>query len=80
MSTTGGIVKRFRTNLGSEVSVNDKGTVQILFDWYEEYGACFDCSPDPDATRDTNFADLIWRCETCGGGSNKLFPTPEGYS
>lgn len=69
-----GAVRHYRTEAYSQVTVRKGHGMTVDFDWFEEDHACIDCEVDPDATRDHNFHDLIWRCEVCGGGSAPLEP------
>ena len=69
-----GAVRHYRTEAYSQVTVRKGHGMTVDFNWFEEDHACIDCDVDPDATRDHNFHDLIWRCGVCGGGSAPLEP------
>lgn len=65
----------FRTRDGSTVTVTGahRGTVEIVFDWFEE-GACQEAQGSVTAdVQDTNDAWLHWRCDCCGERQARLF-------
>ena len=58
----------YETKCGSRVTMGGNGQCSnIVFEWFDEERACFDCNPYVEDDM------LIWDCDYCGGGSAELF-------